>query len=182
MVEVLNEEGLLQERYQRLKKDGAKTGPYQKFDEDGQLVEEGEYKEGIVHNKRTVYYHPDQVKFVETYKSGVFQGSYNYFYENGQLEVEGRYIDGVMSGNWKRYYTNGQLMEVVKFEENEENGPFVEYHENGKLKAEGKYKNGDNEDGLLKLYNESGELYKKMECDSGICKTIWALESVEVGQ
>lgn len=64
-------------------------------------------------------------------------------------------------------------MEEVMFADNEENGPFTEYHKNGSLKAEGNYLNGDNEHGLLKLYNEEGELVRKMQCDSGICQTTW---------
>jgi antitoxin component YwqK of YwqJK toxin-antitoxin module len=83
------------------------------------------------------------------------------------------YKDGAMEGPWKRYYPSGQLMETVQFSNNEENGPFVEYYENGNLKAEGQYYHGDNEHGLLKLYAENGELIRKMECDSGRCRTIW---------
>ena len=32
---------------------------------------------------------------------------------------------------------------------------------------------GPNEDGILKLYDESGTLYKTMLCDSGKCVTTW---------
>ena len=182
VVEVLDDEGILVERYQRIKKSGAKTGPYQKFGDEGKIVEAGVYKNGALHGARTIYYDENRVKLVETYRKGAFEGPYKYYHENGQVEIEGEYIDGVMAGDWKMYYESGQLLEVVKFVNNEEHGPFTEYHENGKLKTEGHYKNGDNEDGLLKLYNESGELYKKMECDSGKCQTIWTLESSEVGQ
>ncbi len=51
--------------------------------------------------------------------------------------------------------------------------PLSEYHPNGQLKAEGYYKNGDKEEGLLKLYNETGKLVKTMNCNSGICRTVW---------
>lgn len=60
-------------------------------------------------------------------------------------------------------------MEVVSFSDNEENGLFVEYYENGNLKVEGYYRNGDYEYGLLKLYDEIGELIKIMNCENGIC-------------
>jgi len=78
-----------------------------------------------------------------------------------------------MEGKWKTYYPSGKLKEVVTFVDNEENGPFVEYYENGKIKAEGTYIDGDNEHGLLLLYNPFGVLYKKMQCDHGKCRTIW---------
>ena len=78
-----------------------------------------------------------------------------------------------MTGKWKKYYESGALFEEVTFSDNKENGPFIEYYENGNLKAEGEYLEGDNEHGLLSLYNEKGELERKMECQKGICKTIW---------
>ena len=48
-----------------------------------------------------------------------------------------------------------------------------EYFRNGNLEAEGTYRNGDNEHGLLKLYNEEGELIKTMNCEDGVCRTVW---------
>ncbi len=58
----------------------------------------------------------------------------------------------------------------------EEMGPFTEYYANGKIQAEGTYLHGPNEDGQLKLFDESGELYKIMLCDSGKCITTWQKE------
>ena len=64
-------------------------------------------------------------------------------------------------------------MEEVSFQDNQENGPFTEYHENGQLKAEGYYQEGDNEHGLLKIYDKQGELVKTMNCQHGVCRTVW---------
>ena len=49
----------------------------------------------------------------------------------------------------------------------------MEYFRNGNLKAEGSYLDGDNEHGLLKLYDETGRLIRKMECEQGVCRTFW---------
>jgi len=78
---------------------------------------------------------------------------------------------------WKRYYDSGELMEIVNFVENEENGPFVEYYKNGNKKATGNYLDGDNEHGELELFDEQGELIKKMNCNKGICRTSWTKEA-----
>ena len=167
------------ERYQRSKGDFAKEGLYQKFDEQGRLIEEAAYQNDTLHGLRVLYFEKGDTQIVETYRGGLFHGAYRSYYESGGLNLQGQYQGNEMTGDWQRYYENGQLMERVRFEDNAENGPFVEYYENGKLKAEGTYLNGDNEHGLLKLYDEQGQLKRKMNCTNGICRTIWKREGEE---
>lgn len=164
------------ERYQRSKADFARQGLYQKFDEQGRLMEEANYQNDTLNGLRVLYYETGDTQIVETYRQGIFEGPYRLFYESGQLNLTGRYEANEMTGDWYRYYENGQLMERVRFESNTENGPFIEYYENGNLKAEGAYLDGDNEHGLLKLYDEAGELKRKMNCEKGICRTFWKRE------
>ena len=83
---------------------------------------------------------------------------------------------GAMHGQWRKYTLDGKLFEEVTMINNEEMGPFKEYHPNGKILAEGTYLHGPNEDGRLKLYDESGQLQKEMVCDSGRCYTVWKKE------
>lgn len=153
--------------------DSIRDGVSEKFDAEGNLASRQEYRNGILHGERLIFDGGGQIQVREQYQNGEFEGPYQYYYPSGQVEMEGTYRSNVMVGDWKRYYENGQLREIVHFEDNQENGPFVEYYENGKMKAEGQYYHGDNEHGLLKLYDESGDLYRKMECDSGKCHTIW---------
>ena len=161
------------EKYTRDKETYAKEGLYQQFDEENRLIEEAQYENDTLHGMRVIYFEQGDTQIVEHYQRGRFEGAYRTYYEGGALEQEGQYTDNKMTGFWKRYYPNGQLMEKVQFQNNTENGPFIEYYENGKLKAEGDYLEGDNEHGLLKLYDESGELMRKMECERGICRTVW---------
>ena len=170
--------GLL-EKYSVDKKTRVKKGPYQKFETDGTLVETATYVNDALDGVRTIYFASGEPEIVEKYEAGILAGPYLSYYDNNQLEIEGQYHAGVMEGEWHRYYRSGQLMETVQFENNEENGPFIEYHENGKLKAEGQYYHGDNEHGLLKLYDENGDLMRRMECDSGICHTVWLRPDLE---
>jgi antitoxin component YwqK of YwqJK toxin-antitoxin module len=167
-------------KYEVDKKTGEKHGVYRQYNPDGNIFEEANYRHDILHGERVIYYPDGTPEIREHYHTGTFHGPYITYYENAQVEFRGDYVDGVMQGKWKKYYKDGQLMEVVQFEDNEENGPFVEYHRNGELKAEGNYYHGDNEHGLLKLYDENGALARKMECDSGICHTIWIRDSTIV--
>jgi len=78
-----------------------------------------------------------------------------------------------MNGLLKRYYDTGTIQEEVTIVKGMENGPFKEYYAGGQLEWEGSYLNGDNEDGLLVQFAEDGSTIKKMQCNNGVCRTIW---------
>ncbi len=163
-------------KYTKNPETNAVQGTWVRYSPEKKKLEEAEYNGGTLNGKRTLYYDNGQPEIIETYVNGTFEGSYQLFHENGQLKQEGDYKNGETVGEWKGYYPNGQLKEVVTFSKNLENGPFTEYYENGNLKTEGNYLEGDNEDGELKEYDETGTLIKKKECKKGVCKTIWEKE------
>ncbi len=166
-------------RYERRLKDYAKEGLFVKLDSRGNKLEEAHYQNDTLDGWRILYSETGDSSVAEFYKNGVFDGAYRVFHENGKLKLLGQYKNNQMVGVWKGYYDNGALKEEVTFKDNLENGPFVEYHPNGNLKAEGNYRDGDFEQGELKLYDEAGELIRRMECDKGVCRTMWKKEGVE---
>lgn len=166
------------ERYERRKSDFARHGLYEKLTADGKKLEEAHYTNDTLDGLRILYYETGDTQVVETHRMGIFAGPFRAFYENGQLEIEGQYEANVMHGPWKRYYQSGELMEVVNFAENAENGPFVEYYKNGNKKAEGTYRNGE-EQGLLKKFSLAGEHIRSMNCEDGVCRTIWKADNAD---
>ncbi len=150
-----------------------KEGLYKVYDANGNLYEEINYQAGEINGSRTLYYPNGNKEVVENLSAGKYQGLFQSFYESGGIKAEGNYENNIAIGKWKSYYEGGQLKDIATFENNEENGPFIEYHENGKLKAEGNFKDGDQEHGLLLLYDEEGQLERKMDCNLGRCTTIW---------
>ncbi len=166
--------------YSRNKLDYAKHGLFLRKDSLGRILEAAHYINDTLDGMRTIFYPETGTRqIVENYEKGNFNGLYQVFYPNGKLQQEGHYIQNVMDSIWVRYYDTGQVMEEVMFRDNEENGPFKEYHINGNIKAEGTFREGDNEHGLLKLFDENGELVKTMNCKNGICKTIWKKEELQ---
>ena len=155
------------------KEDSTYHGTYTKVDSTGILMEKGNFKKDTLQGIRELYYPDGQVKVRERYRNGQIDDLYEYFYPNGKVELQGYYINGEMYGVWRKYLDDGSLFEEVLMQKNEEMGPFTEYFKDGTIQAEGHYLHGPNENGLLKLYNESGELYKTMLCDSGRCYTQW---------
>jgi antitoxin component YwqK of YwqJK toxin-antitoxin module len=154
-------------------KTGKQHGPYTRTDSLGVLMEKGSLSQGQPEGIRELYYPDGKVKVRERYKAGKLDDLYEYYFPEGKLELKGYYIDGAMYGRWTKYTRDGQVFEEVNMINNEEMGPFKEYHPNGKIQAEGTYLHGPNEDGRLKLYDESGQLRKEMFCYTGRCYTVW---------
>lgn len=171
-VEHTDEYGYL-ENYERRVDTYAKEGLYTRTSSKGVRVEEAFYRNDTLHGQRILFYASGDTSTVETYQAGSFEGPFRTFHENGQVKQSGQYIGNVMQGPWTAYYDNGQIREIVQFVDGDENGPFSEYYPNGQLKAEGQYLEGDYEHGELKMYDEAGELIRKMDCNRGRCQTTW---------
>lgn len=168
------------ERYSRRKSDYARQGIFSKFDKEGHLLEQAQYENDTLHGIRVLFFEETgDTNVVENYNRGRFHGPYRVYYPSGKIELTADYVNNVMEGEVKKYYETGELMETVTFQDNEENGPFKEYYTNGNLKTEGFYMKGDNEHGLLKMFNEAGELVKTMNCQHGVCRTIWKAPGTE---
>jgi|TARA_R110000737_G_scaffold344660_1_gene372069 antitoxin component YwqK of YwqJK toxin-antitoxin module len=175
-ITTIHETGEKYEEYQYTG-DSLKHGWYKRYSPEGKLTEESNYNDGKLDGSRKIYTSEGELEVTEQYTSDALNGVFKTYHSNGNIKLEGLYTDNVLAGVVKGYYPSGELMEEVMFEKNMEQGPFKEYHTNGKLKWEGTYRNGDKEFGLLKEYNEQGELIKKMLCDSNaICTTTWKID------
>ena len=176
MIEERDDQGRLVAEYEM--RDGVKHGKFVGYHPDGSIFEESTYINGQVHGIRSLFFEGNKkIQTSETYVNGVMDGLFEEYHINGQVSFTGLFVNDAMDGVWKKYNEVGQLIEEVTFKDSEENGPFKEYHTNGQLAAVGGYLNGDYEHGPLQIFNEQGELIKKMDCNKGICQTSWTIEN-----
>lgn len=158
-----------------------KEGAFTLRDSTGVLLEEANYMQDTLHGERKLYTDKGELEAIENYRNGMFEGPYQLLFPDGQVKFDAAYSNGVLVGEAKGYYSDGQLKEVVQFKDNVENGPFIEYHPNGNLKAKGSYYSGNHsEHGPLELFDENGDLIKKMNCEKGVCRTSWTRADGEV--
>ncbi len=118
-------------------------------------------------------------RFERRKKDFAKEGLYQRFSEKGELLEEAQYSNDSLDGERKYFYANGKVKEKVMLHNNDENGPFTEYYENGAIKAEGNYIPGEDvplEQGELREYDETGQLIRIADCQSGICHTKWKKE------
>jgi len=142
--------------------------PHTAYYENGQLMMEGNYKDGKLSGLWKSYYESGQLTTEGYMKDGEKYGLWKHYYENGQLEIEGEYKvqnDSISKdGIWKWYYKNGQLFQTANWKYGEFHGLWKVYYENGQLEWEENWK--DDELISEKCWDEDGN---EIECEkSGI--------------
>jgi antitoxin component YwqK of YwqJK toxin-antitoxin module len=148
------------------KDENKKTGPEKIYHENGQLKEEGEYRDGVEEGLWKTYHENGQLLQYGEYKNGKKEGLWKTYHENGQLEIETNIINGEYDGIWKRYYKNGQLVEEGNHDNGVDMGYWKSYYENGQLHFEG-YKTNGQQDGLWKVWYDSGKLQRETHIKNG---------------
>ena len=121
------------EYFSQLNENGNNNGLYTSWNENGQKVSEGTYKDGE--------------------KDGLWTQLNPVF---NQME-EGTYKDGKKDGLWTMWNEDGQKKREGSFKDGNSDGPFTVWYKNGQKKSEGTYKDGKlisskewNEDGSVK--------------------------------
>jgi len=151
------------------------------FDNGIDIFEQANYVDNQIHGLRTLYFANQKTEIIEHYDHGTLVDTLKVYYSTGQLRRTEYYDRGVVRGEVITYFKNGRVKESVRYDDNLENGPFTEYYKNGHIKWEGTFVNGDNEVGALFKYDSTGQLIRKLICDSlSICKTTWTLQAAEM--
>lgn len=108
--------------------EGRRQGPWKEFYEQGELKNEGNYKNGLR------------------------EGGWVFYYRNGKEEQQGAYRKGKPDGDWKWTYRNGQTWRAEVFYDGLEEGNAIEYNDTGKVVTKGNYLSGEREgDWLIDL-------------------------------
>src|SRR5690554_2325116 len=148
-------------------KDSLPDGDYERFNEDGDLVETGLFVEGI----RVGYfisYFPgtsDTLRIVK-YEDGLRTGPATTFYSGGQIAQKAVYENDQLQGEVTAFYESGNIQSTVTFEDGIPNGTQTHFYENGQIRETVSLKNGIMEGELLK-YDEQGALQSKANYKAG---------------
>ena len=142
-VEVKNNDGVVIESYFVDKKNpDTKIGIYNKYYDDGKILEVSNFKDGKMNGERTLYYPSGKIMQVENYVDNKFEGKFIAYNEDGSLQQEGLYKDNMMNGIWKNYFKDqkNKVKEEITLKDNHVNGLYKEYYPNGNIFASGNKK------------------------------------------
>jgi antitoxin component YwqK of YwqJK toxin-antitoxin module len=130
---------------------------------DGEIFEEGEYKNNRKEGVWKKYYPGGLLKSEITYISGRPIGSFKTFFPNGQLEEKGCWKGRVYIGYFERYYEDGTLSQKKKFnKKGKTEGVVKYYHSNGQLELSFSTDNGK-EVGMATRFWPNGDLKEEIE-------------------
>ena len=115
----------------------------------GEIIFEGEYKNGERNGKGKEYYEYSRLMFEGNYKNGKRNGKGKEFYDNGKIKFEGEFLYG-QKWNGRQYNSENNNYNEIK----NGDGFIMEYDNDGNLVYEGEYKNG-------KRNGKGKEFYKK---------------------
>ena len=161
---------------------GVKNGRYKKWDEKGEKLVEGRFKDGSFTGNWSFYHKIDDKTYTGTYipdtldieRNGDFLKLYDEntimefiskknneidslsWYENGLKKYERTYKDGKEDRLHTEWYENGQKKEEGTYKDGKEDGLWTEWYEDGQKKEERTWKDGK-EDGLWKRWYENGK-------------------------
>jgi antitoxin component YwqK of YwqJK toxin-antitoxin module len=113
------------------------------YDENGQLQQRSNYKDGKSEGFSEKYYNNGQLEWRANFKDGKLDGLWEKFYENGQLEEKRNYKNGKIDGIYDVFYENGQLEWRANYKDGKLDGLFELFDENGNLTKTKEYKNGE---------------------------------------
>ncbi|MCQ2092029.1 MAG: hypothetical protein MJY85_05065 [Fibrobacter sp.] len=139
-------------------KDSVPHGEFKRWTGYGDLVMEGEYKNGKRHGTWTSYYggHFNKKKeAIRYYKDDLPIGDWEGWHFNGEKAFEEHYSDnGDSIGVWKKWDDNGTLVEENSCFESNEKGHFKKFAKSCKILEYYECVMGSRQ-GLYKLYHES---------------------------
>lgn len=151
---------------------GQKTGAYKEYDQNGVVIKEYNYLNGVENGLCIDYAATGNNQRVlaakATFKSGQPEG---YFVQNcrytdfKQKLEEGQYKDGKKTGLWRQWWcdddTRGVLKEVGYYNEGNQDGEWRTYSRAGVVLTIGSYRNGFMKNGVWSYYTEKGSLISR---------------------
>ncbi|MGC6366536.1 MAG: MORN repeat-containing protein [Candidatus Marinamargulisbacteria bacterium] len=126
------------------------------YNASGDLLYEGEWKDGQQHGYGT-YYYTDGNKYEGEWKDGERHGNGTYYFNDGS-RYEGEWKDGQQHGYGTYYYTDGNRYEG-EFKGGKKHGQGISYYNNGTKQYEGEWKDSEIY-GYGTYYYKSGARYE----------------------
>ncbi|RAK66831.1 toxin-antitoxin system YwqK family antitoxin [Hymenobacter edaphi] len=137
-------------------------GPWQFFDNQGNLEGEGSYTSGEKTGAWRYYFADGKLQRECTYDAqGKLTGAFKQYYDSGKLEIDGTYRAGEPVGSAKIFHPCGALREERRYNDaGQQDGPFVKYYASGQVEERGTYRQDQADGPLLDFYPDGTPEYE----------------------
>ena len=123
---------------------GRKHGPYKSYYNSGIIEAEGNYKNGNMDVLwKWYHYFTGVITDSVNYKIGVRHGLKHIYWGPDQIMTYENYNNGKLDGEWLSYYENGQLKFKENYKDGKKEGLFEFFNIEGNVVITETYKNGE---------------------------------------
>ena len=139
---------------------GEIDGCYKYIDDDGVILQEINYKNGILSGDMRQYYKSGVLMLLIKYDNGQTVHEVITYYENGMLQSRTPYSEGKVDGIYKAYDEFGDNMIEIEYKQGKRNGRTVTYYpklHGGGVYEVSEYKN-DLLHGMKHTYDKAGNV------------------------
>ena len=137
-------------------KNGKIEGTVKEWLENGQIILERHFKDGVPHGKETQWFVIGKKKVEVNYVNGKVEGIAKEWYKSGQLKSEGLFRNGKEEGEHKWWHINGQIDQIVFYKNGLAEGTVKNWFADGSLQLESNFKNGL-KNGITKKWSKNGQ-------------------------
>ena len=172
---------------------GLRQGPWQKKQDNGRFIYEGNFKDGKPVGEWKRYHPGGQIKALIEYKGDtaftqlfdvwhkkVAEGNYVNerkegvwkIYNENLLVADESYVNGVKNGVAHRFYDTGEVLEESHWENGKESGDYQAFYKTGQPYIQSKMKDGLR-NGLFLVFYENGRPEREAEYINGLRNGEW---------
>lgn len=116
-------------------------GPASFYAENGELLAQNWYIDGLQEGKGWFYYLSGELYALKRYRNGHLSGRQEYYYQNGMPKSIFYYREGVMDGNAILFFENGKIKREMHFTNGKRDGLEQMWNKDGMLVLQASYKN-----------------------------------------
>lgn len=148
------------------------TGLHRCWTDNGSLICEGQYLNGLRSETWTHYYSDGKKLSEGSYLESEESGKWFSWYNNGITESVGEYLEGKKHGKWVYRYSNSKVSSRGYYVNDDETGLWVFWYDNGKKSCEGLYLEGKPV-GMWRHWYDNGKKEKAGEYIKGERVGVW---------
>lgn len=141
--------------------DGKLHGNEKVWGENGNLIREFNYKDGIFDGVQKRYFENGQISKLETYKNGLENGVSKQWIPDGTLILESNYKNGERDGIYREWNEKGDLTDQISFKNGQWDGLRLMFSK-GIVIGEIQYKE-DKRNGLFRSFYSDGNIQAELE-------------------
>lgn len=166
-------------------------GPYQEWYRNGQVMQSGEYVDGVKQGQFKLFHENGKPTKTENYLNGKLEGAWKIYREDGTVEEQRSYKDNERDGRWIYYAADGKTpTRQEEYKAGSRAGTWIYYFPDGKPQVEEHFAGGKLEgtrtvwwdngnvksteafadgspNGTAKAFSKDGKLQKQIEYKNG---------------